>query len=60
MKNRYEIRLAWKIWDITYKLNDLIWDRYGDHFIELHLEQKTENYREDFWDHYEETNEPPF
>ena len=35
MKNKYEIRLAWKIWKITYNFNDLLWDRYGDHFLEL-------------------------
>jgi len=60
MKNKYEIRLAWKIWNIAYYLNELFWDRYGDHFLELHLKQETEKYREDFWNHYQDTYEPPF
>jgi len=60
MKNKYEIRLAWKIWNITYNLNELFWDRYRDHFLELHLRQKTEKKREDFWDQYQNNYEPPF
>ena len=60
MKNKYEIRLAWKIWKITYNFNDLLWDCYGDHFLELQLKQKTEKERDDFWDQYQNNYEPPF
>jgi hypothetical protein len=60
MKNKYEIRLAWKIWNITYYFNDLLWDRYGDHFLEYHLKQKTKKKNEDFWEHYQNTYDPPF
>lgn len=40
MKDQNEIRLAWQLWDLTSRLNDLLWDRYGDEFIDIHLTEE--------------------
>jgi hypothetical protein len=45
MKNENEVMLAWKIWHLISKLNDLIWDYYEDEFIHQHLQESEELYR---------------
>lgn len=37
MKDQNEIQLAWQLWDLVSRINDLLWDRYGDEFIDIHL-----------------------
>jgi hypothetical protein len=44
MKDQNEIRLAWQLWDLTSRLNDLLWDRYGDEFIDIHLTEEDDQY----------------
>ena len=33
MKEKVEVQLAWEIWHLISRLNDLIWDYYEDEFI---------------------------
>jgi hypothetical protein len=40
MKTEKEIRTAWKIWILINRLNDLLWDRYDDEFIEIDLQEE--------------------
>ncbi len=35
MKEPQEIRVAWIIWHLLYHLNDRLWDRYEEEFLEL-------------------------
>ncbi len=35
-----ESRLAWAIFEALEKLNDLLWDRYGDEFLDFHMEDQ--------------------
>jgi len=38
MNNQEEIQTAWAIWHLMARLNELIWNRYENEFIEQHLE----------------------
>ena len=46
MNNENEIQLAWTIWHLLARLNELIWDRYENEFIEQYLELEEEKYKE--------------
>lgn len=35
MKDKNEIMIAWQIWHLISRLNDLIWDHYEDEFVQL-------------------------
>jgi hypothetical protein len=35
MRDEHEIKVAWEIWNLISRLNDLIWDSYEDDFMEL-------------------------
>lgn len=35
MKEPQEIRIAWLIWNLISHLNDRLWDRYENEFLEL-------------------------
>ncbi len=35
-----EIKLAWAISVALEKLSSLLWERYGDEFLELHMEEE--------------------
>ena len=35
MKEPQEIRIAWVIWNLLSHLNDRLWDRYEEEFLEL-------------------------
>jgi hypothetical protein len=37
MNKEDEIQLAWALWHLIAKLNELIWDRYEDAFIKQYL-----------------------
>jgi hypothetical protein len=37
MNNQEEIQTAWAIWHLMARLNQLIWNRYENEFIEQHL-----------------------
>jgi hypothetical protein len=45
MKSENEIKLAWEIWHLISRLNDLIWDFYENEFIDLHLKESDLLYR---------------
>ena len=34
MKDK-ELDLAWQIWTLTWRLNDLIWERYEEQFLKI-------------------------
>ena len=60
MKNENEIQVAWKIWKIIYRLNDLIWDRYEDEFIELCGKEEDDKYWKQIEEENQDTIEPDF
>jgi len=42
MKTEKEIQTAWEIWILINRLNDLLWDRYDDEFIEIDLQEEVD------------------
>ena len=44
MKDQKEIQIAFEIWNVINKLNDLLWDRYGEEFLEIYLEEEDDKY----------------
>ena len=59
MKDKNEIRLAWKIWHLISRLNDLIWDYYEDEFMKIHRQYTDVLYRGSLND-YMERDDPQF
>lgn len=45
MKTEKEIQTAWEIWTLINRLNDLLWDRYDDEFIEIDLQKEVDKTR---------------
>ena len=45
MKTEKEIQTAWEIWTLINQLNDILWDRYDDEFIEIHLQEEVDKTR---------------
>ncbi len=43
-RDEHEIKVAWEIWNLISRLNDLIWDFYENDFMEL-LKKSTKNNR---------------
>jgi hypothetical protein len=39
MKDKNEIQLAYTVWNLIARLNDLIWDHYEEDFIQLQKEE---------------------
>lgn len=46
MKNENEIQIAWTIWHLMARLNQLIWDQYEDEFIERYIKLEEQKYWE--------------
>ena len=46
MTDENEIQTAWTIWHLIARLNELIWDRYENEFIEQYLKIEEEKYWE--------------
>ena len=44
MKDQKEIQIALEIWNLINKLNDLLWDRYEEEFLEIYLEEEDDKY----------------
>jgi len=44
MKDQKEIQIAWEIWNLIEKLNNLLWDRYEDDFIEIYLREEEDTF----------------
>ena len=44
MNNQEEIHTAWAIWHLMARLNELIWNRYENEFIEQYLKLEEEKY----------------
>ncbi len=44
MKDQKEIQIAFEIWNLTNKLNDLLWDRYEEEFLEIYLKEEDDKY----------------
>lgn len=41
-----QIHIAWTIWQLMARLNELIWNQYENEFIERYLKLEEEKYRE--------------
>jgi hypothetical protein len=37
MKKQIEIQTAWELYHLMNRLNDLLWERYEDHFADIDL-----------------------
>lgn len=46
MSKEEEIQLAWTIWHLMARLNELIWNRYENEFIARYLKLEEEKYCE--------------
>lgn len=44
MRDQKEIQIAFEIWNLTNKLNDLLWDRYEEEFLEIYLKEEDDKY----------------
>jgi hypothetical protein len=44
MNNEKETQIAWTICNLIEKLNDLIWNRYENEFIDRYLQLEEEKY----------------
>lgn len=40
MNNQKEIQIAREIWNRLNQFSDLLWDRYEEDFLDIHLEQE--------------------
>jgi hypothetical protein len=49
LKDIPEAQLAWILWDLHERLNDLLWERYEREFLDFILQEEQENdSQEDF------------
>jgi hypothetical protein len=46
MNNEEEIKTAWTLWHLMARLNELIWHRYENEFIDRYLKLEEEKYWE--------------
>lgn len=44
MSKEEEIQIAWTIWNLMARLNELIWNRYENEFVERYLKLEEEKY----------------
>ena len=44
MKDPKEIQTAWKIWNLIEELNNLLWNRYEDDFLEIYLREEEDTF----------------
>lgn len=56
MNIQEEIQTAWTLWHLMARLNELIWNRYENEFIEQYLKLEEEKYGQEqsdkdlFWE----------
>jgi hypothetical protein len=60
MKDENETQVAWQIWNLVTRFNDIIWDRYEDEFIELYLKEELKKHQQKIAEQYYDTTEPAF
>jgi len=46
MSKEEQIHIAWTIWHLMARLNELIWNQYENEFTERYLKLEEEKYRE--------------
>ena len=44
MKDQKEVQIALEIWNLINKLNDLLWDRYEEEFLEIYLKEEDDKF----------------
>jgi len=44
MNDQKEVRIAFEIWNLINKLNDLLWDQYEEEFLEIYLKEEDDQY----------------
>jgi hypothetical protein len=44
MKNNYSVQIAWKLYHLIETLNEWLWDRYENTFLEKYLKEESEKY----------------
>jgi hypothetical protein len=44
MKDQREIQIAWEIWNLIEKLNNLLWNRYEQEFLEIYLREEDDKF----------------
>jgi len=44
MKDRKETQIAWEIWILINRLNDLLWNRYEEDFPDIDLQEEEDKF----------------
>jgi hypothetical protein len=44
MKDPKEIQIAWDIWNLIERFNDLLWNRYEEDFLEIYLQEEGDKF----------------
>jgi hypothetical protein len=44
MKDQKEAQIASETWNLINKLSDLLWDRYEEEFLEIHLKEEDDKF----------------
>jgi hypothetical protein len=44
MNDQKEVRIAFEIWNLINKLNDLLWNQYEEEFLEIYLKEEDDKY----------------
>ncbi len=60
MKEKKEIQIAWEIWNLINRLNDLLWERYDDPFLQICSQEEHEKWRRTITPPKEQEEDPPF
>ena len=55
-----EIQTAWEIWNRINRLNDLLWERYEESFLQIYLEEEEEKFLHTLGIPKEEDQDPSF
>lgn len=40
MEDQKEVQIALEVWNLINKLNDLLWNRYEEEFLEIYLKEE--------------------
>jgi hypothetical protein len=59
MNDEKEAQLAWDLWNLIEKLNNLLWDRYEYQFIEYHMKEEEQKYWDTLADNQEDGDNDP-
>jgi hypothetical protein len=50
MNRTKETQIAWQVWNLLNEISDILWDQYGNEFIDFHCEDEVEKYMNELQD----------